>query len=963
MGDPAPPVTNTRTSFVMGDRPVPAAQTQTAFVMGDAPPAAVEPQTSFVMGDVPPPAGQSQTSFVMGDVPRPAGQAQTSFVMGNAIVAPSNTTQSPQPTQHTQPPPAQQSFVMGDEWAAPKQGTPVQPSQHPPPASNTFVMGDQGWGASQQTPTQATGGWGAQPSQAHLEELRAKDEAYELLKADAAREKDNFDLKIAELRAELDGAKCQAETEKLELTTQIESMKLAEQQSKTNIEASIREKDTTIERLKEDVEGKEETIKERDTTIADLRKKLKDEESQTADLRQQLQAEQSKEPPKPTPADLVPDIDPWYAGSLERFIAMLRGEAHEPMVEEKMKIFTTFLKAESGIRGIPYHEAPPPAPPAPAQEPIIQPEPSVPLSRGPSSASIRKHDLSVQVPQEQPPNDDPIRYSPGGRPIIQRRSTLKSSEPTSALQTGSTPGAPSDHSATVLTPTSSQDEDIIKTPTPMQSQPEEPQKYRPYVPPSVNQEDSVKLLHRQSISCFPAANTFQNPSPGQGTDEIFFETQPAAKPSSRPPTDTSVVSEGAIPAPLFAQATTSAATTPTAASKDPMDVLAHLIPPQITSAKPNPQLEEIRKKMTEFKPDFAFVQDLTTAWEKSAALARKKNDDARRRRQEESEAHTDQLFNDNEISYADIGAIEDEFKEKERELKAREDRDEYKSYVESVFDKVYDGLQAQIKSLMDLYIEAESLVQLSVSGVKSLDGSDVATTQNSLELLRQLNDLIEARHEKVVQAVAERDRRYRKTEIQPLYAAGNITKMKTVEKHFENAERQAVLRAKSEKAERVGDLVRLAEEVIVGAVGVEQQEIDNILAAIRTIQGKGDEALLTRAYTTLLALKASSKSLLFLFNDLEIELNTAVLEAEIAQARVENAPPERLKELEKEMGDGERRIRDEFVRKVGVVEQDGEEIERLVKEKGGVVGSGEEDETKARMGRALEEAKRRNGDL
>ena len=66
------------------------------------------------------------------------------------------------------------------------------------------------------------------------------------------------------------------------------------------------------------------------------------------------------------------------------------------------------------------------------------------------------------------------------------------------------------------------------------------------------------------------------------------------------------------------------------------------------------------------------------------------------------------------------------------------------------------------------------------------------TTEESLKLLKELHDQVEIRHDKVVNAVSERDKRYKKTEIQPLYAAGNITKMKAVEKHFENAEKQAI---------------------------------------------------------------------------------------------------------------------------------------------------------------------------
>jgi hypothetical protein len=195
-----------------------------------------------------------------------------------------------------------------------------------------------------------------------------------------------------------------------------------------------------------------------------------------------------------------------------------------------------------------------------------------------------------------------------------------------------------------------------------------------------------------------------------------------------------------------------------------------------------------------------------------------------------------------------------------------------------------------------------------------------------------------------------------------LYAAGNISKMKNVEKHFENAEKQAVVRATGEKAERTGKLVKIAEEVVVGAVSGEQGEADKILNALRALENEdGHEDILARARETLLAIKESSKSLLTIFNELETQLNTAVISAEIAQAKAENAETARIKELEREMHINEMKMKEEFQRRVDVLEQDKDEVDKLVKSKGVKVQLSEEDEKKRRMKVALEEAKRRNG--
>ncbi|KAF2794031.1 hypothetical protein K505DRAFT_325025 [Melanomma pulvis-pyrius CBS 109.77] len=998
-----------------------------------APPA--QPQ-AFVMGDaiVAPAVTQSPQP---GQFSQPPPPNQQGFPMHNSRGSSRHGTPA-QHQQQYQPPPNQQGFAMHNSRGSSRHGTPSQLQQQyqpPPPAGNTFIADDGGWaaqsnasqgrqqtpaqqypqqappaawGAAEQTPTQ-TSGWGGQAqNQNFAAELQAKDEAFERFRADAERESADLRAEIdklrsdaerekAELRSELErlkdlpaeierlkveaeNAKTHAASEKNVLSEQIEEMKVAAAQAKDNSEAVNKEKVSMIEWLKEDAEGKDDAIKEKDVMIADLK--------------QQLEVEKASKPielPQPTPRDLIPDIDPWYAGSLERYISMLRSEAGEQQVDDKINVFTGFLRAESSIRGLEYYSAPPPAPPMQDAAHNTGQEPFG-LSRGASNASIKKPNVNVQVPQRQPSPEDEFQYSPGGRPLLQRKPTMPSTESVSREQSfGQSFGFSSgpeqlpqistanefpQKPATILTPTSSTDEGFNKGP--IQSPPEETAgQYKAFVPQEVTQNDSVKSLHRQSMSFTPPAYVapLHGSKSSKGHDEIFFgapNQQPSSKPSSRPTTSASAASDVPLPAPLsFTPAPLSFNAQPSAAAaspkKNPAQILNEILPAQIVPPQPHTRLEGLWKKSSAIPSDFAYINDLTVAWEKNAALARKKNDAARRKRQEESEEHTDQLFNDNEISYADIGDLEDEFKEKERELKAQEDRVEYKTYVEEVFDKVYDGLQAEIKSLMDLYIESENLLQTSVSGVKTMDGkSDAPSTHEALELLKTLHAQIETRHDKVAQAVAERDKRYKRTEIQPLYAAGNIAKMKNVEKHFDNAEKQAALRAKGERSERIGELVHVVEDVVIAAVGFEQDEADHILNAARALaQDNADEshtALLTRARDTLLAIKASSIALLGLFNALEVELNTAVLEAEIAQAKAAQGAvdPARILELEKRMEEGEKEMKLEFERRVGVLEADRKDVEALVK--GGVSAEErEKSERERRLKAALEEAKRRNG--
>ncbi|KAF2733724.1 hypothetical protein EJ04DRAFT_577420 [Polyplosphaeria fusca] len=933
----------------------------------------------------------------------PSHPPQQGFVMGDAgWVPPQQTTPSQQHQAYQPPPPANNNFVMGDAgWGAQVQNQQQAPVQQPPqmaPASNEIVMGDVGgWRGTQQTPTQAQSAWAAQPpSQNHMAELKAKDEAYEKLKSDLEKEKSDLRAEIEKLKADMHDSKIHTDAEKKVLGEQIESMKADACQAKANSDLVAKEKDSTIERLNEDIEGKDDTIKERDGTIGDLKR--------------ELDAEKAKEPVKPTTADLVPDLDPWYAGSLDRYIAMLRSEATEPQVEEKIKIFQGFLRAESGVRGLEHHTAPPAVPAAAQGQAISSSFSDGPgLSRGASNASMKQKDVQVQIPQQSHNEHEPVAYSPGGRPIFQRRPTLTSQESIpseisfSAPEPSTTPdNRRSDQSnpGPILTPTSSQDDDFNKTP--IQSPPDElpPPMYKAYVPPAAASSTAPvesTTAHRQSLS-FSNIPPIQplNPTHKTGkSDEIFFgahdEPKPAQKPASRPTTSTSTLDDVPVPPPLsFTPAPLSVTPAPLSFTpapaatpsprKNPLDTLIDLLPKQIAPPQPNPHLQEIRTQAEALPSDFSYIDDLTKAWERQSAQTRARLDRERRQRQEDSEARTDALFNDNEISYAEIGSIEDDFKESERDLKAQEDRLEYKSYVESVFDTVYDGLQADIKQLMELYMDVETQLHASAAGLTTLsDACTGPTTAECLVLLKDLHALLETRHERVVAAVSERDKRYKKTEIQPLYARGDIQKMKSVEKHFESAEKAAVLRAKHDRAERVGELVRVAEDVVVRAVGAEQKDIDAVGAALRGLPEHGGEEqgeVVARAGRAVEGLRGGSVGLLRVFNALEVLLNDVVLEAEIAQVRVEGGDQERIEGLEKERVEGGKRLGEELGRKVGVLEELGGEMQDLVREKGaGVVGQavgqagakegggGEEDEKKKRLMAALEEAKRRNGHI
>ncbi|EMD90936.1 hypothetical protein COCC4DRAFT_71647 [Bipolaris maydis ATCC 48331] len=834
------------------------------------------------------------------------------------------------PSERRSPSSTPEGFVVEDAIVAPLRTTPkpTESTRHP---RDRFLH------------EAHSNGMASPAGPGYAAELKAKDELIDQLRAELQQQTDQrrtesemFKAEREKFESEFEAANSHAADERDVLLAQLESMRLTADQASANSEAVVKEKGLTIDRLKEDMEGKENNLEERDNTIAELRRQLEDEKT--------------KELPKPAAADLIPDLDPWYVGSLERYIAMLRSEAMEPQVQEKMKIFKTFVKAEAGFRGISLFDA---LPQVPTVEPAasIQPErDSEPHSN--SNSFNARRDLKVQVLPDTAQHDD-YDYSPGGRPIISRKPTLPLMDiPQMQPQT-----APSVQSTTILTPTSSIDDDMNKTP--IQSHPEEPSQsqYKAYVPPIRNPEDPPPLRHRQTMSFMNVPSGVSSSGLHKGHDEIFFGAGEPNTHANNPPHGES---DDSIP-PLNIKSQGQTSVTPPH-ENDPNKYLARLLPRQLEGG-PSRQIQKLRAKLSDVANGLVKMEELMGTWEKTTSLNRRKNDDARRKRQEENEEHNDDLFNNDEISYAEMKQLEEEFKKKEVELKTQEVQEEYKSYMETVFNPVYNGLQAEIRQLMNLYDEAQHLLQTSVSGIKSLEGGDPPSTEDCLEFLEEIYKQAEKRHEGIVRIVAERDRLYKKTEVQPLYAAGKISAMKDLEKHFEAAEKQAVLNAEREKERRISHLVSFVEDFVVDALSTEHNEIDNILAAIKRLDDStGNADTLSHAHSALEALKHSSKALLSLFNDLEIELNSAAADAAIAQAESDKSGAARVRELQAEKKEAEKKLVDEYTRRVGVLESDEGAIKELVerktlKEKKGNGDGGKEE----RLRMALEEAKRRNG--
>ena len=937
----------------------------------------------------------------------PQVQQGSHFVMDD--MAPTPTAPRPTYSSHT-------SFDASDGGVRlPGDSTPTAKTRSPP-ANSLFVGDDGATSAAQSAFAQRL----AAQTDTHAAELAAKDDALAKLAAAAEREKSDLRAHLERANTDKQAMAASHETETQGLKQQSDLLRAEAEQNKKEIDAknkAIQEMEGQIAKLKSDVDAKDRHIAEKDDAAQKLR-----EELQT-----------TKQGPL-KPGDLIAGLDPWYAGSLERYIAMLRTEAGAPDVEDKIKAFTGFLAEESRFRGLEYYSSRP----APAG-------PAAPIAPSPAADEPKQGANLVLLKKAAASEPEPPQFSPGGRPIFERGPTLpaepsperrinEQKDTTTPLATATEPqaGAParaykpyrasiigggsegSVHSAPVLTPTSSATgDDVGKTtqsPPPQLSTAPPPQsQYKPYLPSGSS--------HRQSLS-FASTPPCSNPAPTK-PDEIFFGEPVRERSDSKSPSrpTSTAAADATVPAPF------GLASTPT--FKTPLRALADLLPQQIDPPPPNARLQAMLKQAAALPQDFSYIASIYKSFEESVARTRRANDDARHKRQEENEAHTDELFHNNEISYADIGEIEDEFKEKERQTKVNEDAAEYSQFVREVFGKIYDSLQADIKLLVELFIEADELLRSSVSGKESLESSvdsdGQPTTVEVVAVLKEFNALIELRQAQVAQAVEERDRRYKRKEIQPLYARGQIQKMKSLERHFANAERQAALRTRTERADRLAGVVKATEDGVVLAVAANQDLSSRVVAAMRALPrasatpspsatptpdldnetGVSRDAMLILAKHTLEHTAAASRALLGDFLVLELDLSAATFDAELAQLRLDKpadgstpvADPA-AQRLEADRADAAARLRAEHARKLASLDEAARVAEGLMLDKGGArrrsrasvalggemlfrgrkstpdaapdadAAADESDADKeARLRRALEEAKRRNADV
>lgn len=745
--------------------------------------------------------------------------------------------------------------------------------------------------------------------------------------------------------------------------------------------------------------------------------------------------------------DPYADLDPWGKASLNRFAAMLREESRAETNKDKLNIFNVFTSRESRLRVVLYgtedelvslpkkteqkltSNKEPEAAGTPDSKIAGTPEkngfvknavqrantmslqrslkalPALPANRDSviglptkALAPLVIHENSKPVVDHESAGSqsplDTVQYSPGGRPIVTRilrenEQSVKEELQKTESPSETTAGAKDYHSRSSNAPIALGTE----------ASPEVAKKFD-YAPLKYREPRSeVKnyLANRKSV-IRPYATLTQGSLENGSTFGRVAEINGAPSLESAVAVPTSQYNSVSKPNNGDALDQTMKPTDSTTGSKPDLrqfvkadfDPLVTILPAAEVVAPAPTRLDDLQNVVETIPDDFSFIHQSVVAWDAKAKKQREENDRQRHARQIESEQKIDSLFDDHEIGYGDISELESEFKRSEAARKADEDRSEYQLFVSDVFTLVWTRLHYELDQLIPHYEQYSSLMNDTVTGRNIFEEScNRLALAPTMSLFLTLHQKVEIRHQKAFEAVLERDRRLKKTEISPWYTLSNIAKVKQLEKQFEDAEKKAIIEYCQQRASRANRLMDVLDHNTLRGVGANQDYMEAIWKAVQRIaSGRAfasmsgsneptagmEEVEKARTITSLLA--TSSEQIVQTFHVADMLLNSADYEVSVARAKVTDKADkmallklseERAKEDQKLMRDLEHRL--VLIREA--TRRTNDEIVKLMLFLG--VTNGRADSAplthaepaddpghKARIQKALEEAKRRN---
>ena len=595
----------------------------------------------------------------------------------------------------------------------------------------------------------------------------------------------------------------------------------------------------------------------------------------------------------------------------------------------------------------------------------------------------------------EPPSDD-VQYSPGGRPVVTR---LRKTDVGTGV--GSSQDARSsfekDSSASSETPGSSRPADSPDSNGPISGGLEDSGAARKPAYTSLKFNDGrseVKnyLANRKSV-CRPYATLTQGSLESASTfgKERDVRLEGAASIITAPTSQYTSLSQATVDE----SSDTNKETTPKGEGptdlrrfvKADFDPLLLALPESDAVVHVSARILDLRNVMEAVPDDFGFIHQSVVAWDTKTKRQREDNDRQRHARQAESEQKIDSLFDDHEIGYGDIAELEIEFKRSEAAKKADEDRFEYQTFVSDVFDLVWTRLNYELDQLIPHYDQYSKMMDHTLAGKDMFEGSKeglaLGPTMSSFLALHQK---LEIRHQKAFEAVLERDRRLKKTEISPWYTLSNIAKVKQLEKQFEEAEKKAIIEYCLQRDARANHLMDVLDQNTLRGVGANQDYMEAIMKAVRRIaSGRAfasvpgtneptaglEEVGKAKAITALLA--SSSEQIVQTFHVADMLLNSADYEVSVAKAKVAKADMATLAKLKEERAKEDQKLMRDLEHRLALIREDtrrtNDEIVKLMLFLGvengcadGVPAQAQaiDPKHKARIQKALEEAKIRN---
>lgn len=641
------------------------------------------------------------------------------------------------------------------------------------------------------------------------------------------------------------------------------------------------------------------------------------------------------------PENYPGNLDAWGRASLSRYLSMLREEAEAKTDMEKLNIFLVFTRRETRLRAVLYgfddgttltedrnprkHVARALTKQSqkalPALPPVSQPlQPSI-LHGAPGESSISQEDINVFDKEEQSkgvgtcstpvsPTDE-MQYSPGGRPIVSRAQQNEAKpqkkpavELTLRDKVSKVLTQVAGYTNTTSSPSSSApilvSSEIFGPPKPAYV----PFKYENHARPT---DDA---LNRQST---PRPTSSSNKSSVAKVPDSEELKAAAEKPTQMK--DISKANEDGNPSLESTEEKDQTGVAPDLRRfvKADFDPLVTVLSFSETLLDNSLQLQELNHAMEAFPDDFSFIHKSVVAWDTIAKKEREIHERERHLRQGESERKIDALFDDNEIGYGDISELESEFKNSEAAKKADEDRAEYQTFVSSVFDVVWTRLHNDISQITQLSTKCVQMVNNSLVGKDMFDGlPEKSILAPTMGLLLALHQKLEIRHQKAFEAVLERDRRLKKTEISPWYTLGNVTKVKQLEKQFDSAEKKAIVEFCEQRRDRANKLMDVLDTNTLRGVGANQDYMEAIMKSIRRIAsgrafasmpsseaGLGVEEV-NKANRITTILTSSSEQIAQTCHVADMLLNAADYEVSVANSKLANAGADTLVRLKEE---------------------------------------------------------------